>query len=119
VVDAAELLRKEGAAAVLASLGPDGALLVDDSGVVHGEAPVVTVVSAVGAGDALLAGFLAGGGSGREALRTALAWAAAAVQHEGTLFAAADPAVPVTLHAEVDRGRALLEPVAYRHPAGP
>jgi 1-phosphofructokinase len=110
VVDAAVVLRERGAGSVLASLGADGAILVDDSGALHGMAPVPRVVSTVGAGDALLAGFLAAGGSGREALRTALTWGAAAVQHEGTLFSAADPAVTVTIHDVIDRGRDLTEP---------
>ena len=54
---------------------------------VHGAAPVDNVVSTVGAGDAMLAGYL-----GRrvppapESLVSALQWGAAAVQHEGTLF---------------------------------
>ena len=42
--------------------------------------------SAVGAGDALLSGFLAGGASGEPALRTALTWAATALQQPGTLL---------------------------------
>jgi 1-phosphofructokinase len=115
VLDAAELLRERGAGSVLASLGADGAVLVDDGGVLHGEAPVARVVSAVGAGDALLAGFLAGGGRGRDALRTAMTWAAAAVQHEGTLFSAVDPAVEVVIHDQVDRLRRLAEPVVRSH----
>jgi 1-phosphofructokinase len=114
VVDAAGVLRERGARSVLASLGADGAILVDDSGALHGRAPVPRVVSAVGAGDALLAGFLAAGGSGPGALRTALTWAAAAVQHEGTLFSAADPAVAVTIDDIVDRARDLAEPIGRR-----
>jgi 1-phosphofructokinase len=83
-VDAARLLQKRGARSVLASLGSDGALLVTD-GVIHGEALVARPSSAVGAGDALLAGFLAGGGSGRNALTIALEWASAAVERPGTV----------------------------------
>jgi 1-phosphofructokinase len=83
-VDAAHEVRRCGAKAVLASLGPDGALLVDDEGVLHAEAPVGVVRSAVGAGDATLAGFLAGGGRGRTALAEAVAWGAAAVGLPGT-----------------------------------
>ncbi|HVL97677.1 MAG TPA: 1-phosphofructokinase [Egibacteraceae bacterium] len=83
-VAAAQELRRRGARAVLASLGADGALLVDDGGAVHGEAPVAVVRSAVGAGDATLAGFLAGGGHGRAALADALTWGAAAVGLPGT-----------------------------------
>jgi 1-phosphofructokinase len=115
VVDAAELLRAQGARAVLASLGPDGAVLVDDHGPLHAEAPVDNVVSAVGAGDALLAGFLSAGGGGRDALRAAMTWAAAAVQHEGTLFSGADPACTVVINDDdIDRGRRLAEPAGPR-----
>ncbi|MEV7965511.1 1-phosphofructokinase [Sphaerisporangium sp. NPDC088356] len=110
-VDAAAVLQQRGARSVLASLGADGAILVEDDGVLHGRAAVPRVVSAVGAGDALLAGFLAAGGIGRDALRNALAWAAAAVGHEGTLFSGADPGVTVTITDVVDRDHPLAEPV--------
>ncbi|NKQ57780.1 1-phosphofructokinase [Amycolatopsis sp. K13G38] len=83
-VKAAQQLRDHGARAVLASLGADGALLVDGTGVVHGEAPVARVRSTVGAGDAMLAGFLAAGGRGEKALREALAWGAAAAALPGS-----------------------------------
>jgi 1-phosphofructokinase len=84
-VAAARGLLDRGALSVLASLGPDGALLVSGAGVLHGEAPVAEPVSTVGAGDALLSGFLAGGGDGLGALREALAWAAAAVGVPGSV----------------------------------
>jgi 1-phosphofructokinase len=84
VVDAARELRSWGARAVLASLGADGAVLVDDDGVIAGGAPVDRPRSAVGAGDALLAGFLAAGAKGGDALTEALAWAAAAVSLPGS-----------------------------------
>jgi 1-phosphofructokinase len=58
-VRAAEVIREAGAGAVLASLGEDGAVLVDANGVRYGESPVDGGRSAVGAGDAMLAGFLA------------------------------------------------------------
>jgi 1-phosphofructokinase len=89
VVEAAQELRARGAGTVLASLGADGVLLVDEDGVLYGTAEVEHVVSTVGAGDALLSGFLAGGGRGRDALDLGLRWAAAAVQHQGTLFTSA------------------------------
>ncbi|MDQ6614870.1 MAG: 1-phosphofructokinase [Actinomycetota bacterium] len=84
VIDAAERLREKGARAVLASLGSDGAVLVDDRGVTYGEAPVDLPRSAVGAGDAMLAGFLAAGGKGLPALVEALAWGAAATRLPGS-----------------------------------
>lgn len=83
-VAAAEQLRARGARVVLASLGTDGALLVGPEGVRYGEAPVAEPRSAVGAGDALLAGFLAGGGDGPAALTEALAWGAAAASLPGS-----------------------------------
>jgi len=110
VVDAAAELRQRGARAVLASLGSDGAILLDDSGCYYGRAPVDSVVSAVGAGDALLAGFLAGGGSGSRALRQGMAWAAAAVQHEGTLYRGQGVPINVEISDDPDRTRALKEP---------
>ena len=91
VVDAAQELRTRGAKAVLASLGADGALLVDASGARHGAAPVDDVVSTVGAGDAMLAGYLSAAADTDRALRTALAWGAAAVQHHGTCFTTTGP----------------------------
>jgi 1-phosphofructokinase len=110
-VEAAQQLRRAGARAVLASLGADGAILVDDDGVVHGEAPVARPVSTVGAGDAMLAGFLAAGGTGPAALAAGLQWAAAAVQHAGTVLpaglATSDGAAPVGLHTQPDLARAL------------
>jgi 1-phosphofructokinase len=83
-VDAAQELRSWGAEAVLASLGADGAVLVDAGGVTVGHAPVPSPRSSVGAGDALLAGFLAAGAQGAAALAEALAWAAAAVGLPGS-----------------------------------
>ena len=98
-VAAAQRLRERGAATVLVSLGADGALLVDERGARHGEAPVASPASTVGAGDALLAGFLAAGACGDDALAEALAWAAAAVR-------LTDSAVPAP--ADLDRGAVVL-----------
>ncbi|HEX9609615.1 MAG TPA: 1-phosphofructokinase [Candidatus Limnocylindria bacterium] len=84
VLEAAVRLRDLGAGAVLASLGAEGAVLVDDDGAIHGRTPAVPPLSSVGAGDAMLAGFLAGGGKGPDALIEALAWGAAAVLQPGS-----------------------------------
>jgi 1-phosphofructokinase len=78
-VAAAQELHAAGARAVLASLGADGAVLVDDDGISTGDAHVPEPRSTVGAGDALLAGFLAAGARGADALAGGLAWSAAAV----------------------------------------
>jgi 1-phosphofructokinase len=84
VVEAACRLRDLGARTVLASLGAEGAVLVDDEGALHGMTPAVAPISSVGAGDAMLAGFLAAGGAGAEALIEGLAWGAAAVLQPGS-----------------------------------
>ncbi len=75
---------RAGAAVVLASLGSDGALLVSDDEVLHACVPHVSPLSSVGAGDALLAGFLAAGARGAPALRAAVAWGTAAVRLPGS-----------------------------------
>ncbi|ADD41836.1 1-phosphofructokinase [Stackebrandtia nassauensis] len=84
VVNAAETLRRWGAGSVLASLGSKGAVLVDADGVLIGEPPSVVTRSAVGAGDAMLAGFLAAGAAGAKALTEALAWGSAAASLPGS-----------------------------------
>lgn len=84
VVAAARQLRSWGAGTVLASLGADGAVLVDADGVAAGTCPVARPRSTVGAGDALLAGFLAAGAHGSAALAEGLAWGAAAVSLPGS-----------------------------------
>ncbi|WP_077800082.1 1-phosphofructokinase [Streptomyces sp. JHA26] len=110
---AAEELRELGARAVLASLGADGQLLVDDAGTWFGTARVDAVRSNVGAGDASLAGFLVAGG-GPQALASAVAHGAAAVRLPGSVMptpADLDPAA-VTVTAEVPVDLALREPVS-------
>jgi 1-phosphofructokinase len=111
VIDAARHLRSLGAGAVLASLGADGAVLVDRDGAVLGRGPVIEPRSAVGAGDALLAGFLAGGGRGAEALAEAVAWGTAA---------AGLPGSRMPTPADIHRAGVRLRPdPAGRSPAQP
>src|ERR1035438_135688 len=76
-------LRASGARTVLASLGSQGAVLVDDTGAYHASAPA-TARSTVGAGDATLAGVLAAGRAGPDALLEAVAWGTAAVALPGS-----------------------------------
>lgn len=84
VIAAAGEARAAGAGAVVVSLGASGALLVDGTEPVLAVPPTVAARSDVGAGDTLLAGFLAAGGIGPEALRAGVAWGAAAVALPGT-----------------------------------
>jgi 1-phosphofructokinase len=109
VIDAAQEVRRRGARTVLASLGGDGAILVDAAGAVWGHAPVEKVVSTVGAGDAMLGGYLSCRHGRSEALATALQWGAAAVQNEGTLFLPNASGAQVTMSATIDLGRRLRD----------
>ena len=109
VIEAAQEVRRRGARTVLASLGGDGAILVDAVGAVWGHAPVEKVVSTVGAGDAMLAGYLSCPQGRSEALATALQWGAAAVQNEGTLFSPNVSRAQVTMSATIDRARPLKD----------
>lgn len=84
VIDAADKLRRGGWRSVLVSMGQRGAVLLAED-VCYGRAPTTQVRNTVGAGDALLAGFLAAGGRGDDALAEGLAWARAAVQSADTL----------------------------------
>ena len=85
---AAKQIVSNGPAAVLLSLGADGAVLVTEDKVLAGEARTDFVRNTVGAGDCMLAGYVAGmeasEGSTVEALRYALAWGRAAVRSPGT-----------------------------------
>lgn len=110
VIEAAEEVHGRGVAAVLVSLGADGAILLDATGAVHADTPPLTPRSNVGAGDATLAGFLAAGGAGAEALRQAVAWGAAAVRLPGTSMPGPSDIDldEVRLH-DIDRDRPLSE----------
>ena len=115
-VDAAQELRAAGAREVLASLGADGAVLVGEAGVLVGECAVAAVRSTVGAGDTLLAGYLAAGG-GEPGLERGVSWAAESIGQPGTsLLAPAGASAPVVLlhhglvaHQAHDNGRLVRE----------
>ena len=109
VVDAARELIARGCGAALVSLGADGAVFVDAATAAHAEARVADAANPVGAGDALLAGFLAAGAR-REALPVAIAWAVAAVRSRGTRMRSVTEAdrAAVVLHDRIDLSRRLL-----------
>lgn len=108
VVEIADDLRREGAKAVLVSLGRHGAVLVGDE-VIHGAAGVANVVSSVGAGDALLAGFLCEPAPSRERLARALAWASASCETANTEMPTPERIAKqsVTVYDVADVGRVL------------
>ena len=111
VADAAQEARDRGAGAVLASLGADGALLVDAEGTLYAHATGIPFVNSVGAGDALLAGFFGGGHTREGRLAQAMLWASSAVAHHSTLFPVRrDLAERITVGELTTPERALSEP---------
>lgn len=108
VVAAARAVIARGCAAVLVSLGRDGAIYVDAERAAHAEALLADTANPVGAGDALLAGFLAAGARA-EALPVAVAWAVAAVRSPGTRMRAVTEAdrAAVAIREPVDLARRL------------
>ncbi len=80
-IDAALAFQRSKVPHVILSLGADGALFASPDGLLLAAAPPVQVVSTVGAGDALLAGYLAGltgrmDAASRARLATTFAWCA-------------------------------------------
>ncbi|MFV0426742.1 MAG: 1-phosphofructokinase family hexose kinase [Beutenbergiaceae bacterium] len=120
-VDAARDAITRGAQAVLASLGADGALYVDEREVLLGRARNIPFANSVGAGDALLAGFVARQVSPRERLHNAVLWASSAVAHHSTLFPIREDfadridADPLTEDAALSEPSVPLEPTRIAH----
>ncbi len=86
VIEAAEWLREKGAQNVLVSMGGDGALLCAEEVRLYQPAPTGEVVGTVGAGDSLVAGFVAGWqryGDMAQALRLGVACGSATAYAEG------------------------------------
>ncbi len=88
IVDAAKDLKDKGARNVLVSLGKDGAVLIDENDCVYIESAVGgNAVNTVGAGDSMIAGFIAGLNKGYKAalsLAIASGGATARCQHLAT-----------------------------------
>lgn len=110
VVDAAKEVLAGGVESVLCSLGADGALFISKNGVIHVEPETKVVGVPVGAGDILLATFIAGGAD-VDALPGAVAWSAASVPLEGTAIPTPNQAanVKVKVNQDLDQNRSLVE----------
>jgi 1-phosphofructokinase len=89
-IAASILLQEAGAQTVLCSLGARGALLVGGDVCLHAWTAPIVVQSDVGAGDSMLAGFLAHHDDPPKALMTAVAWGAAACQLPGSRLPSPD-----------------------------
>ena len=93
----AAVLVDRGVAAVLATLGASGAVLVTSEGAWHATPPPTTVVSTVGAGDSSLFGYLLGSlrdAEPAERLRLAVAYGSAAAGLPGTTIPTPDTVHP-------------------------
>ena len=104
---AAKGLVGQGVGTVVVSLGGHGALLVTDGLTAHAHATVDRPLSTVGAGDALLAGYLhatAAGEAPDSALAAGVAWGAAAVGLPGSRMPAPGDVhgIPVSLTHQPD-----------------
>jgi 1-phosphofructokinase family hexose kinase len=87
VLDAAHEVRKSGVKTVVVTRGREGAIATNNGHDFRGAAPRVRSVSAVGSGDAFLAGVvltLSQGGSLEEAMKLGIASGTAAVLNQGT-----------------------------------
>lgn len=110
IVMAAREVLTWGVKMVLCSLGADGAILITDSEVSHVEPSHPVVGVPVGAGDIMLATFIAGGANAK-ALEKAVAWSAASVPLEGTSIPTREQAdaVQVRVTMTLDTHRTLVE----------
>ncbi|MDO4259493.1 MAG: 1-phosphofructokinase family hexose kinase [Actinomycetaceae bacterium] len=87
IVEAGAHLVDQGVGAVLATLGPAGAVLITADGAWHASAPDVPVLSTVGAGDSSIAGYILADVNGADEaarLRSAMAYGSAAASLPGT-----------------------------------
>lgn len=118
VADAARLLVERGVETVYTSMGADGVLVVSAVGVVHAHAVATAVVNTAGAGDASLAGLVAGLGDDdprspdalARAAATAAAWGAHAVSQATTLLPGVDGLPVARVTRDPDPSTQLTEP---------
>ncbi len=78
---------KNGIDNVMISLGEDGAVLACENGLLTAKTPKISVLSTIGAGDSMLAGFIDGVAKGlekKEILKRAVAFGTAACMQDGT-----------------------------------
>lgn len=85
IVNAARSLHGDGIENAIISLGSKGAILASSEGVFEAHPPKIEVLSTIGAGDSLIAGFIAAyGKTADERLRYGIAYGSAACMREGT-----------------------------------
>ena len=98
VLDAAKALVDKGVGLAVVSMGSSGAIFVTKDRVLRGRCPKVSVVSTVGAGDAMMAAlahYTAAGCSLEETARRSIAVASASVTCDGSQPAELDKILPL------------------------
>ena len=110
VIDASREVIATGVKSIVCSLGADGAVFISRDQAVHVEPAHPVHGIPVGAGDILLATFIAGGADAA-ALPNAVAWSAASVALPGTSIPTPEQAaaVEVLIHDDVEASRNLVE----------
>ena len=106
VLDAAKQLVKKGIGLAAVSMGDNGAFFVTGDQVLRGYCPKVSVVSTVGAGDAMMAAlahYTAAGCSLEETARRAVAVASASVMCDGSQPAELDKILPLIDKVRIER----------------
>lgn len=86
-VKVATMMHDAGIENLLLSLGKDGAVLANSEGVFHANAPSINALSTIGAGDSMIAGFIAAfskGLSTKDCLKQAVSYGSAACLEQGT-----------------------------------
>ena len=114
IADAAATLTARGVHTVLTSLGPAGAVLVHRDAAWHASAAAIEPRSTAGAGDALLAGYLAAGADGPAALAEAVAWGSAAAALPGSAMPGPGDISRTGIHITDLTGLTSGEPAARR-----
>lgn len=110
IITAGREVISAGVKLVVCSLGADGAIYISHDTVLHVEPKYPVHGVPVGAGDILLATFIAGGAT-PEALTGAVAWSAASVMLPGTAIPTPEQAaaIEVVVHADIASDRTLVE----------
>lgn len=106
ILDAAKGLVAKGVGLAAVSMGADGAIFVTKDQILRGYCPKVSVVSTVGAGDAMMAAlahYSAAGCSLEEMARRSIAVASAAVMCSGSQPAELDKILPLIDKIRIER----------------
>ena len=115
-VDACYQMHQMGAKNVLLSLGEQGSLFFNGEKIYRARAEKIVATNTVGAGDALLAGFIGKFKAGPiKALATGVAWSSAAITSRGTGIAAPPTQIPTELITEINPKEASLRGEDLQH----